>query len=509
MIVTAAATIADFVAKHLPVLVVLTPLMAAPACLASGNRHVAWAIATLASWASFALAIALFIMVGRDGPISYQLGGWAAPFGIEYRADALNAFILPLIAGIASFVLPYARDSIGRDVEPRQQNLFYSALLLCLAGLLGVTVTGDVFNIFVFLEISSLAIYVLVAAGGGRDRRAFKAAFDYLIMGTIGASFFVIGIGFLYIATGTLNIADLAHRLASVPADRTIKIAYGFIIVGIGLKLAMMPLHQWLPNAYSYAPPAVTAFLAATATKASLYVLIRFLYTVFGLDDPFEAQTLKLLVMPLGIIAMFAASTVAIFQNDIRRMFAWSSIAQVGYMLTGIALMTPQGLAASLVNIVNHGLTKGALFMAVGMLVLATGASRLSDLRGVGRDMPWTMAAILAGGLSLIGVPLTAGFISKWVLVSASLDAGQWWLAGAVLLSSLLALGYVWRIVEIAYFGKADKARVIKPLPLAMLIPAWGLLAVSLYAGVQPAFIMEGANAAARSLLPHLTGVGG
>lgn len=498
--------IIQFIMKNLLVLVVLVPLLCAPLCILFSSRHIAWGIATLASWVVFALTIVLFLAVMRHGPLSYHLGGWAPPFGIEYRVDTLNAFILPLVAGIAGFVLPYARASIDAEIEPRQQALFYTALLLCFAGLLGVTITGDAFNIFVFLEISSLSTYVLVAAGTQRNRRALKAAYDYLIMGTIGATFFVIGIGFLYMATGTLNIADLAHRLTEIPANRTIRMAYAFILVGVGLKLAMLPLHQWLPNAYTFAPSAVTSFLAATATKVSLYVLIRFLYSVFGFDSSFEVQSLHFIVMPLALIAMFGASTVAIFQRDIKRMFAYSSIGQVGYMLLGIALMTPQGLAASLVNIVNHGLMKGALFMAIGIVVLRTGTTRIADLNGIGRAMPWTMGALLVSGLGLIGVPMTAGFISKWVLVSAAIEAQGWWIAGAILLSSLLALAYVWRIVEVAWFGKTEVERVIEPVPLSMLIPTWGLVGLSLYVGLQPEIIINAANMAAHDLFLNLPG---
>ena len=188
--------------------------------------------------------------------------------------------VLVLVSLVGAIVMPYARKSVAAELPDEQRYLFYSMYCLCLAGLLGITITGDVFNLFVFLEISSLSAYVLIAMG--QRRKALFAAFQYLVLGTIGATFYVIGIGLLYLMTGTLNLADLAVRVAAVHELRPVLAALAFITVGLGMKLALFPLHQWLPNAYAYAPSVVTAFLAATATKVSLYVLVRFYYVVFG-----------------------------------------------------------------------------------------------------------------------------------------------------------------------------------------------------------------------------------
>jgi multicomponent Na+:H+ antiporter subunit D len=242
--------------------------------------------------------------------------------------------------------------------------------MLCLTGLMGVVITGDAFNVFVFLEISSLSTYVLVAQGAGRDKRALTAAYDYLIRGTFGATFFVIGLGMLYSVTGTLNMADLADRIANEGENRTIRAAFAFIIVGMGLKVAIYPLHHWLPNAYTFAPSAISAFLAATATKAAIYVLMRFLFSVFTPNFDFEDWTLDIIFIPFALLAMFAASFVAVFQTNIKRLLAYSSIAQIGYMLLGIAMLNTTGLSAAIVHMVNHGITKAALFMGVGAMVL-------------------------------------------------------------------------------------------------------------------------------------------
>ena len=260
--------------QHFPALQVVIPLVAAPLAVLVRRGSPAFLVVTGASWAAFIIAIALWLGC-RDGTIvSYALGSWPPPWGIEYRVDRLSSFVLLIVAGMAAIALPYSRASVEREIPQELHNLFYAMFALCLTGLLGITITGDAFNIFVFLEISSLSTYVLIALG--RDRRALVASYQYLVMGTIGATFIVIGIGLLYLMTGTLNLADMGRRLGEVRETRPVLAALAFLTVGLSLKLALFPLHQWLPNAYTYAPSAVTAFLAATATQVSVYVLIRF-----------------------------------------------------------------------------------------------------------------------------------------------------------------------------------------------------------------------------------------
>jgi multicomponent Na+:H+ antiporter subunit D len=437
-------------ALHLPALQVVVPLAAAPLAVLARRANAAFLLVTLASWAAFAVAVLLWLQVGSQGAISYALGSWAPPLGIEYRVDRLSAFVLVLVAGIAAVALPYSRRSIEAEIPREQHYLFYAMFALCLTGLLGITITGDAFNIFVFLEISSLSTYVLIALG--RDRRALVASYQYLVMGTIGATFIVIGVGLLYLKTGTLNLVDMGVRLQEMTSHRPVLAALGFLTVGISLKLALFPLHQWLPNAYTYAPSAVTAFLAATATKVSVYVLLRFYYSVFGESLVFQRLPLPQLMLALSLAAMFAASAIAIFQDDLKRLLAYSSVGQIGYITLGLSFDSASGLTATVVHLFNHGVTKAALFLLVGCAVAVVGGSSLSRLAGLGKVMPLTAFGIVLGGLGLIGVPGTAGFVSKWYLVLAALEQGQWWLAMAIVASSLLAVAYVWRFVEIAYF---------------------------------------------------------
>jgi len=485
-------------AAHYPALQVVVPLLAAPLCVIVKRGTFCWWLALVVSITTLFFAGMLLSQTLEQGVISYAIGGWAAPWGIEYRVDALDAFVLVIVATIGSIVMLYAQKSVRAEIDKEKHYLFYAAYLLCLTGLLGITITGDAFNLFVFLEISSLSTYALVSMG--RDRRALTAAYQYLIMGTLGATFYLIGVGLLYMVTGTLNMADLAERLPALFDSRTVRAALAFLTVGISLKLALFPLHLWLPNVYTYAPSVVTAFLAGTATKVAVYVLIRVIFTIFGVEFALGTMPLDVILLPLACAAIIIASLVAIFQEDVKRMLAYSSVAQIGYIVVGIALASATGLVASLIHLFNHALMKGALFLSLGCVVYRVGTVRIGDIAGLGRQMPWTMGAFVVGGLSLIGVPLTVGFVSKWYLVLAAIEQGWWPVVVVVLVGSLLALIYVWRVVECAYFRPAGE-RIVSEAPASLLLTTWLLIGANLYFGVDTALTVGVAESAAHQLL--------
>ena len=490
--------------EQLPVLPIIVPLLLAPITLLLPQGRAPHLWATIVSWMTFAVCVTLLLQVSSGGAISYHLGDWAPPLGIEYNVDLANALVLVLVSGIAALVFPFAYRSVQLEIDERQSPYFYGALLICMTGLLGVTITGDAFNVFVFLEISSLSTYALIAMGARRDRRALTAAFNYLVMGTIGATFFVIGIGLLYQATGTLNMADLHVQLAG-QQNRVVDAGFAFILVGVGLKLAMFPMHLWLPNAYTYAPSAVSAFIAATATKVAVYVLIRFLFTVFGFDFAFLGAAFTWVLLPLGLAGMFIASIVAVFQEDVKRMLAYSSVAQIGYMLLGLSFATVEGLSATLVHMVNHALMKGALFMAVACVVLRAGSHSIHAFAGLSKRMPYTTWAFLISGLSLIGVPLTVGFVSKWYLLNAAFAAGHWYAGFLIVASSLIALLYIGRVAEVMLLREpATEGPYVLPkqdAPLSMLIPMWILVAANIYFGVNTELTGDLAARAAEALM--------
>lgn len=488
---------------HLVVFIVVAPLLAAPLCVLVRDRALSWFIAVLANAVVVVSAFGLLRSVADGHVLHYRLGGWNAPTGIEYVVDTVNASIA-LVVGLVSFlVLIYSRMSARQEIPSDKHYLMYTAWLLCLCGLLGIVVTGDAFNVFVFLEISSLSTYMLISLG--RERNSFTAAFRYLVMGSIGASFILIGIGFLYGATGTLNMADLAERIPEATSQRSILIAFSFLTVGLMIKAAIFPLHAWLGNAYQFAPSAVTAFLAGTATKVSLYVLLRFFFTIFGADYSFGQMLLTMVLLPAAVIGYVLMSLVAVFQTDLRRMLAYSSIAQIGYMLAGICMVSVTGLTAGIVHIFNHALIKSALFMSVGCMMYRVGHAHIASMPNLMRAMPITTCAFIVSGLSLIGVPLTGGFISKFTLINGALERGWWFVVVTVLISSLMATIYISRAAEVMLFSKSrvnqSEPSGMNEAPMSMLVPMWIMIGVSLLVGINGSYTLEIASTAAEQLL--------
>lgn len=488
---------------HFPVLQVILPLMAAPACLFLRKRDLVWLFATAVSFVSFFISLSLMFTVMQTGPVSYELGGWEAPWGIEYVIDMLNAPLLVLISGISSIVLLAARSSVINEMAEDRHVLFFVSWLLCMAGLMGILATGDAFNVFVFLEISSLSTYTLLAMG--KDRRSLWASYQYLVAGTIGATFILIGIGLMYMMTGTLNMADLAQRLPEVEDTKTIYTAFAFFMVGVCMKLALFPLHLWLPNAYTYAPSLVTAFLAATATKVAVYIMLRFTFDIFGFEFSVGHLPLQSILLVLGIAGIFVASFVAISQDNLKRMLAYSSVAQIGYIILGFSFASQTGITATLLHMLNHGLMKGALFLSMAAVVYRLGSASLSQMAGLASRMPLTMAAFVIGGLSLIGVPLTVGFVSKWYLVLAALENGWWPVAALILLGSLLSVVYIWRAVEVIYFKPVSASTPdVKEAPASLLIPMWILVLANLYFGIDTSLTVGVSEMAAAELFGGL-----
>jgi len=468
-------------------------------------RGLAWAASTAASVLAFVIAIELTLQVLGAGPVGYLMGSWPAPYGIELRVDALSALLLLVVTGASTVALVGGRQSLDAQIEADRQPYFFAAWLLALAGLSGILVAADAFNIFVFMEISSLASYVLIA--GGPDRRALPSVFKYLIMGTIGATFYLIGVGLIYMMTGTLNLADMELRIHAVGDLTPILAAAGFITVGLALKAAIFPLHVWLPNAYTYAPHMATAFLAACSTKVSLYVLLRFDFFVFQGNLEGHDLQFAIYLMPLAVLGILVGSAVAMFERNIKRLLAFSSVAQIGYMMLGASLVSIAGLTAGILHIFNHALAKGTLFLAVASFAMVAAGLRLNELSGIARRMPWTFGAFVVAGLSLIGIPGTAGFVSKWYLIMAVMELGPAGvpLVAVILISSLMAVVYIWRIVEVACFAKTEEqgssAIAVSPL---MIVVTWLAALANIYFGLAPALPLTLSGDAAAELLRHL-----
>ena len=486
--------------EQLPILIIVIPLFAAPLFVLLGNHKIVLPLAQAVCWAVFGIAIALMSRVLDTGPITYELGGWPSPYGIVYVVDFLSSFVMLFVSGLGAIVLTYAPPSIKHEIPHSKHYLFYATYLLCLTGLLGMCITGDLFNVFVFLEVSSLSSYALISLG--KTRRAPLAALHYLIIGTVGATFFLIGIGLLYQMTGTLNMADIASRVQTDDGPRTMRVAFAFMTVGLCIKMAVFPLHTWLPNAYTYAPSVVTCFIAATATKVAVYAFIRLVFEIFTFQFAFEFLSLDRALMIFSLIGIFVASVAAIYQTNVKRLLAYSSVAQIGYMLLGISMANVGGLTAGISHMFNHALIKGGLFMVVGCFALRVGSVKLDDLRGAAKTMPLTSLAWVIGGLGLIGVPMTAGFISKWLLLTSAVEMNWWPMAVLMLFSSLLAVVYVWRVVETLYFAEpSERVLAAKEAPLTMLVPTYVVIGATIVFGCWTVYSAGLAHKAAMSIL--------
>ncbi len=431
----------------LPVLLLLPLLFGAVVAVLLGlwRQAAAQVTAIVSTAAALVISIVGLVRVVGDGAVSHHLGGWVPPVGIEYVLDPLAAYMACIISLIGLLISIYPVHA-AFDVTPARAVPLYPLVLLLLAGLMGVILSGDLFHLFVFLEIYAISTYALVSLGG---RRAVFASLRYLLLGTLGSGLYLLGVGFVYFSTGTLNMADAASLLGGVADSPTILGALALIVLGLALKMALFPLHIWLPDAHSYSPPGVAALLAAVQVKAGAYALIRILYDVFGptyLGE--DGLPVGIALTWFGAAGIVVGSVLAIRQTDIKRMLAYSTVAQLGYIGVGIGLGTPLALVGALLHVLNHAIMKSGLFLVAGGIIQRTGLKTISRFSGLGARMPWTMAGFAVVAASMVGIPPTAGFFSKFYLVWATVDVGAWMLAVVIVGSSVLTLAYFVRLFE-------------------------------------------------------------
>ena len=493
----------DILIKNLPIIVVLCPLMTSLLVVLIPNIFFSWGLTTLSTFLTFLFSILLYQEIQIHSNISYALGKWMPPIGIEYIIDKVAIIPVIIISGISFIATIFAYKIMPEEIEKKSISKVYSLWLLAIAGLLGLVTTGDAFNLFVFLEISSLASVALVAMGAQKDKQALVAAYNYLIIGAVGATLYVIGVGLLYGISGTLNLADLTSRISDLNNNKALIAGFVFMIIGIMVKAAVFPLHIWLPRAYAYAPSAVSVLLAATATKASLYILARILFTVFENSENLINNTLVFVILPLSIIAMFAGTIMAIYEKDIKRLLAHSSVAQIGYITLAFAIGTKASIAAGFIHMFNHALIKGGLFIAITSISFYIKKRvNINNLSGIGRAMPITFFCFVLCSLSLAGLPLTAGFISKLYLIKASISADGIWIAILILISSALSVVYLWKMIEIMWVREGRKI-VINENPkiyLSLIIITF----LNIYFGLDATLVVNGSFEAAEKLIGNL-----
>jgi multicomponent Na+:H+ antiporter subunit D len=425
---------------QLPVIIVVCPLVISFLIFLSGwwSKRAGFPLAIAALLICLVSSFFILKTVIEQGTIQYWLGGWRPPWGIEYRVDHFNAFMLVLVSSLALISAIYARRTVEFEL-PDRVGLFWSLYLLLITGLLGIILTGDMFNLFVLIEVASLTSYSLIAIGKGR---ATLASFRYLIIGTIGAIFYLIGVGYLYIMTGSLNMEDLRILLPPLYSTHAVQVAFVFIFIGFGIKIALFPMHAWQPDAYTYAPSAVTIIIATAMAKTSTYALIRIIFSVFTLEFITDFLPLFDILCWIAATAIIAGSIVAMVQNNLKKMLAYSSIANVGYIVLaiGLAPFTSFGLTPALMHILNHAVIKGCMFMAACAFIYKLDLWDIRKFEGLGRRMPYTCFALILAALAMIGMPPSAGFVTKWYLILAALDAEKYWFVAVIFLSTLLMI---------------------------------------------------------------------
>ncbi len=496
--------------QHAPILIIVIPLISSFFNIIIGlwRKGLCYPLVVASLGACMLSSISILDTVITHGTIHYKLGGWAPPWGIEYVIDHLNAFMLVIVSFISLVVAIYSKRSIEQEL-PEKIVYFYTSFLLLVTGLLGIVVTGDVFNLYVFLEITSLAGYALIAIG---EDRALIASFNYVIMGTIGACFYLLGVGYLYIVTGSLNMSDLSRLLPELYHSKVVLVAFAFFMVGVAIKIAFFPLHVWLPDAYTYAPSTVSALVSSTMTKVGAYVMIRIMFTIFKPYFSIELLPVTTILGWVAAAAMIFGCILAIAQTDLKRMLSYIIIAEVGYIVMGVSVANRMGLTGAILHILNDAFMMACLFLVAGAIVYKIGTRNIYHFRHLHKKMPFTMATFTIAGLSVIGIPPTCGFFSKWYLVLGAINAQKWIFAGALLVSSLLNAVIFFRIIEniylsphapvypvgkpgssflsngdYAHHGGSHEGVVRDEAPLSMLVPifimAAGILVLGIYSG--------------------------
>lgn len=474
---------------HFPALVIIAPLLSAFLIVIASwvKRKLCFPIAAVALGTSLAASLSLLSVVLKKKTVSYLMGGWAPPWGIVYEIDSFNGLILVVISTVALINLFATRKSVLIEF-PEKFGAFYTLYVLFATGLLGIVVTGDAFNLYVLLEIAALTGYALIGMGKGH---APLAGLNYIFIGTIGASFYLLGIGYIYLITGSLNMADIAAILPNLYGTKVIPFAFTILMTGLFIKMALFPLHGWLPNAYSQAPSSAISLIAPLTTKVMLYVMIRISLWVFTPAIAFESLAVGNAIVWMAVIAIIMGSLLALAQTNLRKMLSYIIVAEVGYMVGGFWLGNQAGITGAILHIVNDAVMTLCVFLAAGNIFYKLGTDSFDGLQGMFGKMPLSMAGLIVGGLSIIGVPPTCGFFSKWYLINGAITAGQWGFVVALLFSSLVSVVLFFRIIERAYFSSDsnhhESIQKIDEAPVSMLIPLWIVVVlifiIGLYSG--------------------------
>ena len=429
------------------------------------GRKVPWLPDTLgvaATLVTFLLSLWGVYIVSTNGTLLYTVGGWRPPWGIAMVLDGLTAFMLVTVTVVAFLVAIFSIDYMARFTS---KWMFYTLFLLMLAGMNGVVVTGDIFNLYVFLEVAAVASYALVAFG--TERQELEAAFKYTVMGSVGSLFILLGIALLYGYTSTLNMADMARILGQKGGNELVILVSALFIVGFGLKAAAVPFHAWLPDAHPSAPAPISAMLSGVLIKSlGVYALCRIFFNVIGISAQVSAA-----LMFLGALSMVIGVFLAIGQWDLKRLLAYHSISQIGYVILGIGLATPLGILGGLFHLFNHSIFKSLLFLNSGAVEYSTGTRDLRKMGGLAAQMPVTSGTTLVASMSIAGIPPFNGFWSKLAIIIACVEAGRYGYAFWAVMASVLTLASFMKVMRYAFLGKLNvQWREVKEAPFSMKV---------------------------------------
>ena len=425
----------------------------------------------LGNLGSLALVALVVLFFGRTGTV--HVGGWAPPVGIVMVLDPLSWLLLATVAGVTLAATIYSVRYMDRYTA---RGRYYALFFLMVAGMTGVVATGDLFNLYVFLEIASISSYALVAFGCESDE--LEASFKYAVLGCVASCFILLGIALTYCVFGTVNMAHVALKigeLGEAGGSRTLTFALMFFIAGFGLKAALVPFHAWLPDAHPSAPAPISAMLSGVLIKAiGVYALVRIIFNVFGLT----AST-SYILMVLGTLSMVVGVFLALAQWDFKRLLAYHSISQIGYVVLAIGLGTPLGIMGGLFHLVNHALFKSLLFLNAGAVEYSTGTRDLQKMGGLRERLPVTAHTSLVASMSIAGIPPFNGFFSKLIIIVACAQAGRWFFAGAAVLVSVVTLASFLKVQKSAFLGAlGEKWKALREVPVFMCV-SMVLLAVA------------------------------
>jgi len=440
------------------------------------NKRIADFFATFTTFSLLLFSLYSIFLVKHSRVIVYKVGGWMPPIGICLVLDGLSVLMLVTVNIIAFLAVLYSISYMeGYTAKPK----FYCLFLLMVAGINGVVVTGDFFNLFVFIEIASIASYALVAFG--TEHEELEASFKYMVMGSLSSVFILLGIAFLYSYTSTLNMADMAQRLLEKGGGQVIFFATVLFIFGFGLKAAIVPFHAWLPDAHPSAPAPISAMLSGVLIKVlGVYALVRIFFNVLGVST----QILSIL-MVLGTVSIMAGVLLAIGQWDLKRLLAYHSISQIGYVILGLSLGTPLGILGGLFHLVNHSVFKSLLFLNSGAIVYSTGTRDLREMHGLRKQMPVTANTNLIASLSISGIPPFNGFWSKLIIIIACVQANRLGYAFWAVVGSILTLSSFMKVQKFAFFSKIKEGvKEIKEVPWPMKLSMITLSIICLVGGI-------------------------